>query len=240
MIEIKRLRLFVAARLDPKTYLGLHLTIGLLVLGLALWAFGSLLQAVLDNQTLVRFDIATSVWVHARVTPGGLRFADIVSEVASPDIMAILGVVVAVVLWGQARRTACLAWGAAFIGGTAVQHMVKAAVHRSRPDYAAPFLSDKSFSFPSGHAMASIVGMGMLLYMLGRFWHPGRVWRLGSIVAGIAVVLLVGGSRIYLGVHYPSDVLGGYAAGTAWMAVCVSGLRVAEHQRARAAGLSSV
>lgn len=232
MIDLKRLHPFIAARLDPKAYLGLHLTVGLLVLSLALWAFGALLEAVLDNRTLVRFDLATSVWMHAHATPGGLRFFNAISELASPDTMAVLGVVVAVVLWGQGRRTACIAWGAAFVGGTVVQHIVKAAVHRSRPEYGAPFLSDQSFSFPSGHAMASIVGMGMLLYVLGRFWHPGRAWRLGSITAGIAVVVLVGVSRIYLGVHYPSDVLGGYAAGAAWMAVCVSGLTVAEHRRA--------
>jgi len=227
-----RFRLFLAARLDPKAYLGLHLTIGLLVLSLALWAFGALLEAVLDNRTLVRLDIAAAVWMHARVTPFGLRFFDAVAEIASPDTMGILCVVVAVVLVGQGRRTACIAWVAAFVGGTVVQHILKTAVHRSRPEFGAAYLSDKSFSFPSGHAMAVIVGMGMSLYILGRFWHPGRAWRLGSIATGLVIIIIVGVSRIYLGVHYPSDVLGGYAAGAAWMAVCVSGLTIAEHRRA--------
>lgn len=231
MTASKRLHPFVARRLDPKEYLGLHLTLGLLVLGLALWAFGSLLDAVLDNRSLVRWDLAAAAWIHARTTDGGRVFFNFISEAASPDMIALLGAVVTLVLWRQKRFTACIAWVAAFVGGTVVQHILKAVVHRSRPEYGVAYLSDKSFSFPSGHAMASIVGIGMSLYMLALFWHPGRTWRLGTIAAGVAIIVLVGVSRVYLGVHYPSDVLGGYTAGAAWTAICVSGLRVAQHLR---------
>ena len=220
---------FVARRLDPKEYLGLHLTIGLTVLGLAIWMFGALLDAVLDNASLVHWDMATAAWIHARTTDGGRVFFNFITEAASPDVMGLLGLVVTIVLWRQARKTACIAWVAAFVGGTVLQHIIKAAVHRSRPEYGVAYLSDKSFSFPSGHSMAVIVGIGMSLYMLALFWHPGRTWRLGTIAAGVAIIVLVGVSRVYLGVHYPSDVLGGYAAGAAWTAICVSGLRVAQH-----------
>lgn len=230
-MNAKRLHPFVARRLDPKEYLGLHLTIGLVVLGLAIWAFGALLDAVLDNTALVHWDMATAAWIHARTTDGGRVFFNVITEAASPDVMGILGLIVTVVLWRKARRTATLAWVAAFVGGTVLQHIIKAAVHRSRPEYGVAYLSDTSFSFPSGHAMASIVGLGMSLYMLALFWHPGRTWRLATIAVGISIIILVGVSRIYLGVHYPSDVLGGYAAGAAWTAVCISGLRVAQHWR---------
>lgn len=231
MTAPRRLHPFVARRLDPKEYLGLHLTIGLLVLGLALWGFGSLLDAVLDNRSLVRWDLAAAAWIHARTTDGGRVFFNFISEAASPDTIALLGAVVTLVLWRQKRFTASIAWVAAFVGGTVVQHILKAVVHRSRPEYGVAYLSDKSFSFPSGHSMAAMVGIGMSLYMLALFWHPGRAWRRGTIAVGVAIILLVGLSRVYLGVHYPSDVLGGYTAGAAWTAICISGLRVAQHIR---------
>jgi membrane-associated phospholipid phosphatase len=96
--------------------------------------------------------------------------------------------------------------------------------------YGAAYLTGHSYSFPSGHAMGSIIGIGMLLYVLGLYWHPSRLVRIASIVAACIFVGLVGVSRVYLGVHYPSDVMGGWAAGAAWMAVCVSGASFALHR----------
>ena len=61
-----RVRRFFAGRISKDTYLGLHLTIGLTVLGLAVWLFGALLDAVLDNASLVHWDMATAAWVHAQ------------------------------------------------------------------------------------------------------------------------------------------------------------------------------
>ena len=109
------------------------------------------------------------------------------------------------------------------------------AVHRTRPVYGAEYLNGNSYSFPSGHAMAAIIGYGMLSYALTHTVVTGRAPRALTYAVAAAVVLAVGVSRVYLGIHYPSDVLGGYAAGLAWLAVCVTGIEVTE-RRGRGAG----
>jgi len=227
---IARFRRFTAARFDPKTYLGLHLTVGLVVGALGVWLFSALLDAVLDNETLVRWDVASDAWIHSHVTQQGLAIFDWITRAGSPLSMTVLGVVVGVLLLWQRRRTILIPWIAALAGGGILDDVIKQLVHRTRPVYGAAYLTGHSYSFPSGHAMGSIIALGMLLYVLGLYWHPSRLVRISSIIVACIFVVLVGVSRVYLGVHYPSDVMGGWAAGAAWVAVCVSGASFALHR----------
>ena len=225
-----RLQRFVAARFNPKAYLGIHLVAGLIVVALGVGVFSGLLGGVLDNDILVKWDVAADAWIHARVTTQGLRIFNWITQVGSPPSMIALGVIVAMVLWRQQRRIALIAWGAAFIGGGVFDAVIKQLVHRTRPVYAAAYLHGHTYSFPSGHSMGSIIGIGMLLYLLGIYWHPSRAMRVALIVAAIAIVILIGVSRLYLGVHFPSDVMGGWAAGAAWAAICMNGCSFALHR----------
>lgn len=222
-------RSFIAARFDPKAALGLHLTIGLVVGLLGIWAFGALLEEVLDNATMVRWDVAADNWVHARATPGGVRLFGVVTQLGAPVLMSVVAVVGAVVLLRLRHRTTLIAWLAAFVGGALVDQALKAAVRRNRPAFE-DGLHLHSYSFPSGHSMGSMIGYGMLIYVLSIYWRPGKArLRLASTVAAL-IVLGVGVSRIYLGVHYPSDVAGGFAAGGAWLAVCITAHSVASRR----------
>jgi membrane-associated phospholipid phosphatase len=99
-----------------------------------------------------------------------------------------------------------------------------------------------SFSFPSGHALGSIVGVGALL-LAGLPWLS-RAWRRPTIAVGIAIVLLVGYARVGLGVHYVSDVVGGWILGAAWLAAMTAGFKAWQHDlrkpdRPLTAGLES-
>jgi undecaprenyl-diphosphatase len=233
-----RWRRFVAARLDPASYLGLRLTIGLVVLLAALWAFGALLEEVLDNETLVRLDVAASAWIHARTTPAGLALFDAITQLGSPVAMGAVALVGSVVLWRRRRRVALVTWVAAFGGGVVVDQALKLAVHRARPTYGGAYLHGHSYSFPSGHAMGSIIGYTMLVYTVHGGGAAARRTRAALLRGGAAVIVLaIGASRLYLGVHYPSDVVGGYAAGAAWLAICLTYASVT-HGRTGTAPLS--
>lgn len=220
-----------ADRIDPHSYLGLHLTVSLAGIALLLWVFGALLDAVLDNDLIVRWDVAIDLAVHQHMTPPSLRVVDWVTQLGSPVAMGLLGLVVAVVLWRGRHRTACWGWIAAFVGGAVLAQVVKTLVHRTRPVYGAAYLHGHSFSFPSGHATGSMIGYLMLAWLVRHVWHAGRVQRRLAVVAAAILILAIGLTRILLGVHYPSDVMGGWAVGAAWTWVCIAAVGTAEHRR---------
>jgi undecaprenyl-diphosphatase len=222
---------FLAKRLSTDSYVGLHLTVSFLVAAAAIWAGSAVLDAVLDNQTLVRFDIAIARWVHGRVTPTGTSVSQLISEIGSPTTMGVIAVVGgAIVLWRK-RFTLLIAWIAAFAGGGLLEKLLKHLVHRHRPMFTPTGPAEQSLSFPSGHTMMCTIGVSMVLYSLlipKRFGDP---WRgiIGGV--GVALVVAVGISRVYLGAHYPSDVLGGLLAGAGWVAICVGVRGIAKHQQ---------
>jgi membrane-associated phospholipid phosphatase len=226
------LRGFLQARLEPKAYLGLHLTVGLILGAAGIWIFGAVLDALLDNATMVKWDIATDAFIHAHMTPSILRVVAATTQFGGPIVMGVLGAVGAIVVWRAGRRVVLVGWIAAFAGGAIIDQALKMAIHRSRPSYGAAFVQAGSYSFPSGHAMGSMIGYGMLIWTLFVFWHPRRAWRVVTYLLAALLVLAIGVSRILLGVHYPSDIVGGWAAALVWLAVCITGVRVAWHRHA--------
>jgi undecaprenyl-diphosphatase len=104
-------------------------------------------------------------------------------------------------------------------GSWFILDQLKELFHRPRPDN--PLVPASGFSFPSGHAMMSIAFYGAVAYLLGRN-HPDS--RPARFLAGVFTlfILAIGISRVYLGVHYPSDVLAGFAAGGAWLVICIT------------------
>jgi undecaprenyl-diphosphatase len=220
-------RRFVSARLDRESYLGLHLTIALLIAALMTWLLGALLDAVLDNATVVRLDLLAANWIHDRATPTGVRLFSVLTRIGSPVTMACLALVATVWLRIRGRVTLSTAWIAAYVGGALIERILKHEVHRHRPPFGVLRLD--SFSFPSGHALASTVGFGMLTYVLLRITRPtGRQSTL-AILGVIALLITIGVSRVYLGMHFPSDVIAGYAAGGAWLAICLAATGVVLH-----------
>lgn len=107
---------------------------------------------------------------------------------------------------------------------------VKHAVHRDRPAFGAAFLHGHTFSFPSGHAMELIIGYGMLVYVIEVMSQRSRPIKSALHALMGLTVAAIGLSRVCLGVHYPSDVVGGWVAGTTWLSICVSGSAIALHR----------
>lgn len=222
-----RMARFVAARLDATSYLGLHLTIGLVVATLAIWAFGALIDEVLEQSALVRWDVATAARLHAAATPIGTTIARVVSDAGSPATMFVVGAIATLRLWRRARLEA-LTWLGVVFGGGVLDQVLKFSVHRSRPVGSLRYLHIDSFSFPSGHAMLATLGFSMLAFAARRRF--GR-WAVAGYAAALGVIA-VAASRLYLGVHYPTDVVGGVIAGAAWLALCLTGTSIARGQAA--------
>ena len=157
-------------------------------------------------------------------------FAAITWLGAGPTL-AVLGVIVSIALIAKRRLVELYAWVLALAGSGLLNVTLKGWFMRDRPGET-PLLA--SWSFPSAHAMNSFVAYGMLAYLASRLTRRG--WSPAAIAAAGAIVLLVGASRVVLGFHYLTDVVGGYAAGLAWLAVCVTFSEVALRRRGLTSG----
>jgi membrane protein DedA with SNARE-associated domain/membrane-associated phospholipid phosphatase len=216
---------FVARRFAATEYLGLHLTIGLgLSLG-ALWLFGGIAEDIIHHDPLVQFDLTIANVIYRHATPMGVAVARGVSLLGSPGFIAAWGLVVVGLLLVRRRDLLLGGWVAALAGGGLLDFALKRVFHRTRPTWDVPLLTALGWSFPSGHAMGSLVAYGMLAYLLVRQTHRRRQ-QLGIIACATLLIVLIGLSRMCLGIHYFSDVIGGYAAGVVWLAACISGLEV--------------
>jgi membrane protein DedA with SNARE-associated domain/membrane-associated phospholipid phosphatase len=210
-------------RLRPGQYLGLHLTVGLLAAAGSLWLFGGLAEDLLTGDPIVRFDRVLDDYLHSHATPPLTTFFLIVTALGSIEAIVLLVVVLAAFLaWG--RRWVFLgSWLAAVAGSAVLNQLLKGLFERPRPHFEHPLLVETSYSFPSGHAMESFVVYGMLTYfavLALRSWES----RVAVVLGAALLVMLIGFSRMYLGVHYFSDVLAGYAAGGVWLSALVTGV----------------
>src|SRR5919112_1566316 len=209
-------------RLTPGQYLGLHLTVGLLAAAGCLWLFGGLVEDLLTGDPIVRFDRVVDDYLHSHATAPLTTFFLVVTALGSIEAMVILGVVVAAILARGRRWTFLGTWLAAVAGSAVLDWLLKGLFQRPRPHFAHPLLVETSYSFPSGHAMESFVAYGMLAYL---FVIALRSWeaRVAAVCGAALLVVLIGFSRMYLGVHYFSDVIAGYAAGGVWLSALITG-----------------
>ncbi len=226
-----RIARFIAARFVRGEYLGLHLTVGFLLSLAALWLFAGVTEDVVHHDPLTRFDLTLTRLFRAHATPLGDKIFSIVSALGSPSAMAIVGSGGALLLLMRRKWLVLAAWAAAFGGAGLLTLVLKNIIQRPRPPGAAEFLFGTTYSFPSGHALGSLVGYGMLAYVVGSIWIERQRARVRLIVVTAVLVIAIGISRLYLGVHYFSDVVAGYAVGVLWLSVCISGLQVAQRRR---------
>jgi undecaprenyl-diphosphatase len=161
-----------------------------------------------------------------------------ITQLGSVPAMTALALFGALGLLVNGRRLLALVWVIAPAGGGLLDAGLKVFFERPRPEFRDPAISETTMSFPSGHSMGSLIGYGMLAYLL--VLALPRWWARVAVVGGLAgLVLAIGFSRIYLGAHYFSDVLGGYAVGGFWLAACLSGIETARRRRGQSAQTSS-
>jgi undecaprenyl-diphosphatase len=229
---------FVAARFAPGEYLGLHLTIGLAICIAALWIFAGITEDVVHHDTFT-FDLSVLQWLQARTSPTGLTIARAISALGSPLAIGSVGLSVACVLTMRKRSLFLEGWVLAYMGGAILNQALKRIIQRPRPIHST-ILSYQSWSFPSGHAMESLIALGMLAYALLALVPAARRYRVVIISAATTLILAIGFTRLYLGVHYFSDVIGGYAAGGIWLSACISGLEITRRWKRRAEHTRSI
>jgi undecaprenyl-diphosphatase len=206
--------------------------LGLLVLIGATGVFIVIAEDVITGDPLTQFDVNVSNWLHGRVRPSLITAMLLVSDLHSTVVIVSITIAIGIYLLWQRENQWALFLGLSVFGGILLNLLLKNIFHRERPRLYHPILTLTTYGFPSGHTMLATVfytSLAVLLVSRSSAWRSRLLIILG---AGI-LILLVGFSRIYLGAHYLSDVLGAIAEGLAWVALCYTTVRLALHWRTR-------
>jgi undecaprenyl-diphosphatase len=224
------------APLSRTQQLAVHLVAGLFASLVLALLFALVGQKIDEEDRLTRFDVSfgTALAAHRLTHPGLRGYFLGVTVLGSFEFMLAFVPLVTFALWRRGLRRAALVWLIATAGSGILNQVFKYNFDRDRPTFKDVRVYEDNKSFPSGHSTGALVNFGLLTYLLCRNTHRRGIR--AALVLGTAVlVLLVGFSRVYLGAHFLSDVLGGYLAGAAWLATCITGLENYRKRRELAA-----
>lgn len=205
---------FVKRRFRAGEWYGLNLTIALVFFILALFSFGEIVEDLIDKETLFYLDFKIQRLVEGVISPDTTRFMVDITNIGGVYLTAIIACAMALYLlyrrhWWE-LFTLFLVVG---FGGSLLV-ILKLFFHRPRP--MPQMVVAHGYSFPSAHSFAAMLVYGFLIYTTWKF-IKSKALRFIIFSLSVLLIILVGISRVYLNVHWLTDVLGGYAAGFAWL-----------------------
>lgn len=205
--------------------LRLRLTVGILVMVIAGALFGLIAENVIGNGALTIVDVQLAQWLHAHSTPALTQALLVVTHLHDPLVISPVAILITLTLIWIKRWYAAMAVLLVVQGGMLLNLLAKQAFHRSRPLFDDPIVTLTTYSFPSGHVVASTVFYGVLAALLVS--HTPS-WRRAFciLLTALAMVLLVAFSRMYLGAHYLSDVLAAFLEGIIWLVFCLTAIQI--------------
>ncbi|MGG4044050.1 MULTISPECIES: phosphatase PAP2 family protein [Paenibacillus] len=192
----------------------------LLVMSLVLGVLFVIMMVLVGADRIAWFDQSIINAVQGMENEGLTRIMKGFTFLGSSLVATLLSVIAFLFLWLVLRHRKELLMFLLSVGGSEIWNIIiKNWMQRQRPN-THRLIEISGFSFPSGHSMAAFALYGTLTYLLWRH-IPSLAGRIAMIVIGVALTLLIGISRIYLGVHYPSDVFGGYLASATWLMLSI-------------------
>jgi len=198
------------------------LTLGLAV-GLAAAAVFGAFAAVVEKGLTQGFDERVLRWIAQHRSPAMDEVMLEITTLGNGAVLVMLLLVASVFLWLTKHKWSVALLLFAVVGGKVLNTVLKESFGRPRPSVVEAVDSVSSLSFPSGHAMSSFVAYGAVAYLVARL-EPTRTLRAVTWTLACLIILGIGVSRMYLGVHYPSDVLAGFLGGLAWLAFVAAGM----------------
>lgn len=209
---------------------GTRLAIGALLFICGTGIFAGVAEDVVAGGSLTGVDASVAAWFHARATPAvtqGMLFFTHLHGTLSVSILALL--LAAYLAWRNEGYWV-LTLSAVLPVGMLINVLLKQIFLRARPSFSDPILTLASYSFPSGHVAGATLFYGVLAAFLCsrlRTWP----WQAAIVLAACVLVVLVGLTRLYLGVHYFSDVVAAAAWSTAWVVLCLIGVAALKRRR---------
>jgi undecaprenyl-diphosphatase len=185
----------------------------------------------LVEEELHTFDITIIDWVQSFISDKLTKIIEIFTFLGSTKAVIVISILTIILMLFNKKWWETLFFIVAVSGSSLFNLLLKLIFQRTRPSIH-PLIIETGYSFPSGHSMVSFVLYGMITYFLVLFYVK-RFAKIITILFFSLLVLLIGVSRIYLGVHYPSDVLAGFAVGGTWLIICLIILKIFLEKRIR-------
>ena len=204
---------------SSETFLRFRPAAGLFVLAAAALVFVLIAADVTNAGRGTVVDARFSIWLHTHRAPVLMAFFRLISRVHANLGVSLVTVGLCAYLWAKHLRDWVLTFLLAVFGGMLLNVALKFVFVRARPSFPDAMPQLTTFSFPSGHTMLASVFYGSLCAFFFSRTRSGKLRAL-VILSSVLMIALVGFSRMYLGAHYLTDVLGGMAEGLAWLAVC--------------------
>jgi undecaprenyl-diphosphatase len=199
---------------------GIFLLSGALVTVASTWAFVKLAGHVRSGATQA-FDDAVLRWVAAHQLPILQSAMLEVTALGTGSVVMAIGLIAGMFLWLNHHRHSATLLAVATLGGLVLNSLLKIGFDRPRPQVFEWGTQALSSSFPSGHATSAAIVYVTVAYLAARL-QQSHGTRILTMMLAVVIVLLISVSRVYLGVHYPSDVLAGVTFGLAWAAFCMA------------------
>ncbi len=199
----------------------MYVAAGVIVFAAMTLTLGEISEDIINREPITVADAQLSVWLHVHTSPLLTSAMRVVTFFGSTVGVLLIGVAFGIYLLRRRRLDWLAALGSGVLGGMLLNKILKFAFHRPRPFFNDPLLNLTSYSFPSGHTMNATVLYGVIAAYL---FTTTRAWtqRVVIIFSASFLILLVAFSRMYLGAHYLSDVLGAMAEGLAWLTLCLT------------------
>lgn len=226
---LKKISAFWLRHIHPRlnTLISTVGIVGLTTCIVIIFFVGKLAQETLEKESFA-FDTSFLLWLHGFASPYLDWLMLNITKVGDPEIVVFVAVASLGILWQQKLRDEArfLAMGC---GGALILNIaLKLFFSKPRPSLWPQLITETSFSFPSGHALGSMVLYGFIAYELA--WHHPKYT---TTIYTLATLLIaaIGLSRLYLGVHWPTDIIAGYGVGFLWLTICITMLKLIQLKR---------
>ena len=175
------------------------------------------------EQEAFAFDKTILLWIHSWANPVLDRLMQTITRLNDPNVVSVIAAVALILLLWQRCYPEAKTFVINCAGGVILSYGLKSVFGKVRPDLWQSAIEEVSFSYPSGHALGSTVLYGFLAYLFAT-----RFPNLSLLIYFIAMILIgiIGISRLYLGVHWPTDIIGGYGIGFLWLTFCITMLKL--------------
>ena len=204
---------------------------GLIGCLLLLFLLAKLCREVLEKEAF-SFDRAFLLWLHQFANPGLDRLMLNITQLGNPEVVIPIAALTLGILWIRRWRSEAKLFAIACLGGAILNTGLKLVFTRTRPDLWKRLIVEMSYSFPSGHALGSVVLYGIIAYFLAQAYPKyASLFYAGAIV----LVFAISFSRLYLGVHWPTDILAGWSIGSLWLTICITMLKLQRLSRDKVA-----